>query len=183
MKALVKALATAALLVLVAGCGQGKAIFNVDVYSFMAGSGRDTIRYAIPPASSASASTFQKVQLPPGFGSSVVDSVRITVGSANLINSAGTGTLGFSFFFATDSVGTLSAPSALDVPVTTVSGNATFPVAISGDLSSAIHSVFAKDTVWMRIVARGTNAGVTPVTGKGALTALVIRVVLQDKIL
>ena len=45
-----KALATAALLVLVAGCGQGKAIFNVDVYSFMAGSGRDTIPYAIPPA-------------------------------------------------------------------------------------------------------------------------------------
>ena len=75
------------------------------------------------------------------------------------------------------------APSALDVPVTTVSGNATFPVAISGDLSSAIHSIFAKDTVWMRIVATGTNSGLTPVTGKGALTALVIRVVLQDKIL
>jgi len=181
-----KALATAALLVLVAGCGQGKAIFNVDVYSFMAGSGRDTIPYAIPPAPALPPSapqTFQKVQLPPGFGSSVVDSVRITVGSANLINSAGTGTLGFSFFFATDSVGTLSAPSALDVPATTVSGNATFPVAISGDLSSAIQSVFAKDTVWMRIVATGTNSGLTPVTGKGALTALVIRVVLQDKIL
>ena len=180
-----KALATAALLVLVAGCGQGKAIFNVDVYSFMAGTGRDTIPYAIPPAPALppSAQTFQRVQLPPGFGSSVVDSVRITVGSANLINSGGTGTLGFSFFFATDSVGTLSAPSALDVPATTVSGNATFPVAISGDLSSAIQSVFAKDTVWMRIVATGTNSGLTPVTGKGALTALVIRVVLQDKIL
>jgi hypothetical protein len=177
-----KALA-ATLLILVAACGQGKAIFNVDVYSFMAGTGKDTIPYAIPPASSASASTFQKVQLPPGFGGSVVDSVRITVGGANLINSAGTGALGFSFFFATDSAGTLSAPSALDIPATNVSGNNTVPVAISGDLSSAIHSVFASDTVWMRIVATGTNSGVTPVTGKGALTALVIRVVLQDKIL
>lgn len=173
----------AALLILVAACGQGNAIFNVDVYSFMAGTGNDTIPYAIPPGLAASASTFQKVQLPPGFGSSVVDSVRITVGNANLINSAGTGALGFSFFFATDSAGTLSGPSALDIPATNVSGNNTVAVALSGDLSSAIHDVFASDTVWMRIVATGTNSGVTPVTGKGALTALVIRVVLQDKIL
>ncbi len=178
-----KALTTAGLLVLVAGCGRGKAIFNVDVYSFMAGSGRDTIPYAIPPLSSATASTFQMVQLPPGFGSSVVDSVRITIGSANLINNTGTGALGFSFFFATDSAGTLSTPSALDVPATTVNGSGTVPVTISGDLSPAIHSLFTNDTLWMRIVATGTNAGATPVTGKGALTALVIRVVLQDKIL
>jgi hypothetical protein len=35
----------------------------------------------------------------------------------------------------------------------------------------------------MRIAATGNNPGVTPVTGTGVLTALVIRVVLQDKIL
>jgi len=178
-----KALATAGLLVLVAGCGQGKAIFNVDVYSFMAGSGRDTIPYAIPPLMSASASTYQKIQLPPGFGSSIVDSVRITTGAANLINTGGTGALGFSLFFASDSAGTLSAPSALNIPPTNISGNNTVPVTISGDLSSAINSLFTKDTVWMRITATGTNSGATPVTGRGALTALVIRVVLQDKIL
>lgn len=178
-----KVLAAAVLVVLVTGCGQGKAIFNVDVYSFMAGTGKDTIPYAIAPASSPTGETFQKVQLPPGFGSSIVDSVRITIGGANLINSTGSGTLGFSFFFASDSVGTLSAASALDVPPTNVSGTSTVPVSIFGDLSPAIHSVFAKDTLWMRIRATGNNAGVTPVTGKGALTALVIRVVLQDKIL
>ena len=178
-----KALAAAVSLVLVTGCGQGKAIFNVDVYSFMAGTGKDTIPYAIAPASSATGETFQKVQLPPGFGSSVVDSVRITIGGANLINSTGTGTLGFSFFFASDSLGTMSAPSALDVPPTDVSGTSIVPVSIFGDLSPAIHSVFAKDTLWMRIRATGNNGGATPVTGKGALTALVIRVVLQDKIL
>jgi len=178
-----KALATAVLLVLVAGCGQGKAIFNVDVLSFLAASGKDTIPYAIPPLSSASASTYQKIQLPPGFGSSVVDSVRITTGNANLINTGGTGTLGFSIFFASDSAGTLSAPSALDIPPTTVSGNNTVPVTISGDLSSAINGLFSQDVVWMRISATGTNSGATPVTGRGALTALVIRVVLQDKVL
>jgi len=176
-----KALA-AALLVFVAACGQGKAIFNVDVYSFMAGSGKDTIPYAIPPASSASASTFQRILLPPGFGKSIVDSVRITTGNANLINSAGTGTIGLQFRFAADSAGTNTAPAALSIAPTTVTGAQTVPVAISGDLSSTINALFTRDTLWMRITATGTNPGLTPVTGKGAITALVIRVVLQDKI-
>jgi len=173
----------AVFLVLVAACGQGKAIFNVDVYSFMAGTGKDKISYAIPPLGSGSAATFQKVQLPPGFGSSIVDSVRITIGSADLMNTGGAGQLGFSFFFAADSAGTLSAASALDVAATSVSGNNTVPVTISGDLSPAIHSLFTKDSLWMRVVATGTNSGATPLTGTGVLTALVIRVVLQDKIL
>jgi hypothetical protein len=176
-----KFLATA-LLISIAACGAGKAIFNVDVYSFMAGTGNDNIPYVIPPATTASAATFQKFQMPPGFGSSVVDSVRITFGSANLVNTAGTGQVGFSFYFAKDSAGTLTGPSALDVPATTVSGNTTVPVVISGDLSPAIHDVFTSDTVWTRIVATGTNSGVTPVNGTGVITALVIRVVLQDKV-
>jgi len=171
-----------ALLVCVAACGQGKAIFNVDVYSFMAGTGKDTIPYVIPPSSSASASTFQRILLPPGFGSSIVDSVRVTSGNANLINSAGTGTIGLQFRFAADSAGTIAAPAALNIPATSVTGAQTVPVAISGDLSSTINSVFTRDTLWMRITATGTNAGLTPVTGKGAITALVIRVVIQDKI-
>lgn len=176
-----KALA-AALLVFVAACGQGKAIFNVDVYSFMAGTGKDTIPYVIPPSSSGSASTFQRILLPPGFGGSIVDTVRITTGNANLVNSAGTGTIGFSLYFAADSAGTTTAPSALDIPATSVTGAQTVPVTISGDLSSTVNALFTRDTLWMRIAATGTNPGVTPVTGKGALTALVIRVVLQDKI-
>jgi hypothetical protein len=175
-----KALA-AALLVLVTACGQGKAIFNVDVYSFMAGTGKDTIPYVVPPSTSTSASTFQRILLPPGFGKSIVDSVRITTGNANLINSAGTGMIGLSLYFAHDSAGTTTAPAALNVPATSVSGNQIVPVAISGDLSS-VSALFTRDTVWVRITATGTNSGLTTVSGKGALTALVIRVVLQDKI-
>jgi len=173
---------TAVLLIFVAACGEGKAIFNVDVYSFMAGSGKDTIPYVIPSSSSASASTFQRILLPPGFGGSIVDSVKITTGNANLINSAGTGTIGLQFRFAADSAGTITAPAALSIPATTVTGAQTVPVAISGDLSSTINTVFTRDTLWMRITATGTNAGITPVTGKGAITALVIRVVIQDKV-
>src|SRR6266850_294286 len=117
-----------------------------------------------------------------GQGKAIVDSVRITSGNANLINSAGTGTIGLQFRFAADSAGTNTAPAALSIAPTTVTGAQTVPVAISGDLSSTINALFTRDTLWMRITATGTNPGLTPVTGKGAITALVIRVVLEDKI-
>lgn len=172
----------AALLVFVAACGEGRAIFNIDVQSFMAGSGSDTIPYAIPPASSGSASTFQMIVLPGGFGNSVVDSVRITNGSADLINSGGTGTIGFDLYFAADSAGTTTATPALSIAQATVSGANTTTVPISGDLSSTVNSLFTRDTLWMRISAVGNNPGITPVTGDGVLMSLVIRVVLQENI-
>ena len=148
----------------------------------MAGTGKDTIPYVIPPSSSASPSTFQRILLPPGFGSSIVDSVKITSGNVNLINSGGTGTIGLVLRFAADSAGTITAPPALSIPATAVTGAQTVPVAISGDLSPTINALFTRDTLWTRITATGTNPGLTPVTGKGALTALVVRVVLQDRI-
>jgi len=172
-----------ALLVVVTACGQGHAIFNVDAFSFMQGTGKDTIPYFIPPATPTTVSTVQKISLPPGFGSSVVDSVRITTGAANLENTGGSGSIGFQLFFASDSAGTYTAPMALNIPATAVTGTQTVPVVITGDLSGAVDSLFRQETVWMRIAATGTNGGATPVTGEGVLTALVIRIVLQDKVL
>jgi hypothetical protein len=174
---------TVALLVGVTACGQGHAIFNVDAYSFMQGTGKDTIPYVIPPATPTTVSTVQKISLPPGFGSSVVDSVKITTGAANLQNTGGSGSIGFQLFFASDSAGTYTAPMALNIPATSVSGTQTVPVVITGDLSGVVDSLFRQETVWMRIAATGTNGGVTPVTGVGVLTALVIRIVIQDKVL
>ena len=176
-----KAFIAVLLVALVAACGPGRAIFNVDVQSFMAGSGKDTIPYIIPPGG-GSASTFQRINLPPGFGSSAVDTVRILNGGLNLINTAGTGQIGFQFFFAGDSVGTLTAPAALTIPVTSISGSQTVPVVLSGDFSSTVNSLFTQEQLWVRIAATGTNGGLTPVTGKGVITALVIRVIVQDKL-
>jgi hypothetical protein len=170
------------LLAVVAACGPGRAIFNVDVQSFMVGTGKDTIPYVIPPFTSGTASTFQKITLPPGFGSSSVDSVRISSGNINLVNAGGTGTIGFSLFFAADSAGTLTAPAGLNIPATAVTGVQTVPVPISGDLSAAVDSLFTQETVWMRVRASGTNGAAAPVTGKGVITALQIRIVLRDKI-
>jgi len=77
-----KALAAAALLALVVACGQGRAIFNVDVLSFMQPSGRDTIPYNLPPSViTITADSFipvQKISLPSGLGNSSVDSVSVT---------------------------------------------------------------------------------------------------------
>ena len=30
------------------GCGEGRAIFNVDVFSFMQGGGNDSLHYTVP---------------------------------------------------------------------------------------------------------------------------------------
>ena len=183
MKATASALILAAAL-LSAACGEGRAIFNVDVYSFIQGTGQDTIPYAIPPLSSGTVSnTPQKINLPPGFGSSIVDSVRIT-GAANLINTAGTGTIGLRLYIDSTAAGTLN-PSALaiDVPATGVSGTATSPLVITGDLSSALNTLFTASSLWVRMEVTGNNPGATSVTGDMALTALQLRVVFQDKIL
>src|SRR2546429_9536313 len=76
-----------------AGCGEGRAIFNVDVYSFLKGTGRDTVPYLVPPGLSGSgSSTPQKINLP-GAGSSIVDSVR-ALGTSDLINATGSGSPG-----------------------------------------------------------------------------------------
>ncbi|MDP3909471.1 MAG: hypothetical protein Q8Q14_03685 [Gemmatimonadales bacterium] len=173
------------LLAAVAACGEGRAIFNVDVYSFMAGTGNDTVPYVIPiGVTDTVLSPPQKVSLPPGFGNSVVDSVRITSGGANLINTAGTGTIGFQLYIAGDSLGALS-PSALaiDIPPTAVNGAQTVAVVISGDLSPALNSVFTNSEIWLSIGAVGSNTGGVIVTGDMALTALQIRVVMQEHIL
>jgi hypothetical protein len=55
-------------------------------------------------------------------------------------------------------------------------------VVIVGDLSSGINDAFTHDTLWIRIAATGTNPNAGPLVGQMALTALQLRVVMQDKI-
>ncbi len=182
MKATTPALVFAAAL-LSAACGEGRAIFNVDVYSFIQGTGKDTIPYVIPPSATGSASKVQKISLPPGFGSSIVESATMA-GIANLVNATGTGTIGFQLYVAADSAGTyLPAGLAVDIPETAVTGTNTSPLTMSGGLTPAVLDVFSGSTAWVRLVAKGTNPGLTPVTGRMVLTALQLRIVLQDKIL
>lgn len=163
---------------LAAGCGEGRAIFNVDVHSFLKPGGRDTIPYFVPPLTSATASTAQRIDLP-GAGSSLVDTVH-AVGTAKFLNTSGSGTIRLQLYVATDSAGTYN-PSALaiDLPPSPVPGP---DVTINADLSSAVNSVFTQSVLWARLAAGGTNPGATPLQGKMVLTSLNLRVVVQDKI-
>jgi hypothetical protein len=63
-----------------------------------------------------------------------------------------------------------------------VTGAGTFPITISGGLTPAVLSVLNQSQVWIRLVAKGTNPNVTPVTGNMGINALTLRVVFQDKI-
>jgi hypothetical protein len=163
------------------GCGQGHAIFNVDVYSFIKGSGQDTIPYFVPPGADSASSTPQRIDLP-GAGSSFVDSVIVS-GSMNLENQAGAGTIGLQLFLAADSAGTFTSGAlALTVPDAAVSGTATTPDTIIGRFNAGVIQLFTGSQVWIRFQAKGTNPGLTLLQGNAVLKSLWLTVVINDKL-
>jgi len=173
-----------------AACGEGRVIFNVDVFSFLAGSAKDTVSYpAVPPFTSnfTISNPAQKINLVPGLGQSGIDTVKVT-GSANVINqSGGPGTLSFQVYLASDSAGTYTAgKDSLFRPAPTAiipAGASTVPVALNvPNLSPSGNALFSKSEVWIRMAATVSNSGATFMQGKAGLTALGLRVVVQDKL-
>ena len=164
-----------------AACGEGRAIFNVDVYSFLKGTGSDTVPYFVPPGPPVgAASTPRKINLP-GAGSSIVDSVR-AFGTVNLVNSTGSGTIGLQVYLAADSLSTYNASAlAIDVPSKSVSGTTPIPDTVRADLSAAFDALFTNSQLWIRLAATGTNSGVTLLQGKAVLTSLLLTVIIKDK--
>jgi len=144
----------------VTGCGEGRAIFNVDLYSFLKGTGSDTVPYfALPGFSADTASPPRKVNLP-GAGSSI----------------------GLQVYLAADSLGTYK-PSALaiNVPSKSVSGTNTTRDTIRVDLSAAFDSLFTKSQLWIRFGASVSNPGATTLQGKAVLASLLLTVIIKDK--
>lgn len=172
----------AALAGLALGCGPGHAIFNVDVYSFIKGTGKDTVPYAVPPLTNATASQFQKIRLP-GAGGSLVDSI-IVFGTDTLRNQTGSGTVGFQLYLAADSAGTyLPGALALTVMPKSVANTSVVPDTIRGKLAPAVNPLFTKDSVWARFAAAGSNPNATPLAGKMVLASLLLTVVMNAKLL
>jgi hypothetical protein len=165
----------------VAACGEGHAIFNVDVYSFLKGTGDDSIAYFVPPGVTDSASsTPRRVDLP-GAGSSIVDSVLVN-GKVNFENQAGTGTIGLQLYLDSTAAGTMNASAlALTVPDANVSGNAVTPDTIIGRLSSTVISLLAGKQIWVRFQAKGSNSGLVLLQGSAVLKGLRLTVVMNDK--
>jgi hypothetical protein len=170
--------------VLAAACGEGHAIFNVDVYSFIAGSGGDTLHYTTPGIIGTTPPLDNpplSVTLLPGLGSSVVDTVQVT-GNAAIQNNTGSGSLSFKIYFGADS-NTVYAGT----PILTTSGNAgpgalTTNMVLNATLTSAQDSLFTQKKVFVGVQAQLSNNTTTPLDGRLQLTALHLRLVIKDKV-
>jgi hypothetical protein len=175
-----KALLAALFAVTVAACGEGRAIFNVDVLSFLQ-AGDSVKNYdvigGVPPVDSTVSRQFT---LPPGFGKSSVDSVQATA-AAVIENASGGGNVTFDVFFAkTQGALFMGAPyvSAASGPV---AGADTVQL-LPPTTVSLSDSVFNTTDLWVGIRARiTTNAGPNMV-GKLRLTTLMLRIVVTDQL-
>jgi hypothetical protein len=170
-----------AALVALAACGQGRAIFNIDIFSFLQSSNVDTIPYFGPlPPGTPDTIPVQSIQLLPiGLGGSVVDSVRVTA-TLDFVNANGTGTVGFAVYI--DSVPTVYAGTpAFQVGPVNVTGTTTSQSALTADLVASLLPLFTRPTLYVGARATAT-ATVPPVSGVARVTGLDLRIVIQDQI-
>jgi len=173
--------------VLVAGCGEGRLILNVDVYSFMQGAGNDTLRYPplpiafIPPGvSDTVGSDSVKVVLPGNLGNSIVDSAYVFV-IADLDNVTGTGNITVEAFLSADSSTIFSGSPAFSFGGA-VSPGAVTRDTVSAELVSTLNSLFTGSEVWLAFRAVVANTGATGMQGTVRLRALDLRIVVQDEV-
>jgi hypothetical protein len=163
------------------GCGEGHAIFDIDVLSFLGGQGNDTVHYTIPGGTAGTVDNPPvRVTLLKGLGNSTVDSVTLTVG-ASVENQAGAGKVKFQIFFAGTQAGTYAgAPYAQDSA--NVSGVQTALLA-PGPIPLVADSIFSKDSIFVGVrVAVNANAG-PALDGRLRLSTVRLRIVLQDHLL
>jgi len=163
-----------------AGCGQGRLIFGVDVYSFLTGEKHDTVSYYAPlPPGTPDTIPVQKVNvLPVDAGQSLVDSVNLS-GTVDFVNSTGTGNIQFSIYIDTVP-GVYTKPPVLSVSAA-VTGTTTTPASFNTALNAAVRQFFTSKQVYVGIRAAATATS-PPVQGKAHLTALHILIVMQEKI-
>ena len=171
----------AALLILVAACGEGNAIFNVDVLSFLSAS--DSVkRFSVPVGiGQADSSAARRFFLPPGFGKTAADSVSASA-TASIIDTAGSGSVQFDVFFARTQGGLFTGTPYL---------SANSGAMVAGDsvrllpptTVSLADTVFQKDTVWVGIRARINKNVTTTVAGRFRLNSLNVRIVVKGNIL
>ena len=168
----------AALAAAAAGCGEGRAIFNIDVFSFLSNVNADTLPYSGPlPLGLQDTIPVQTVNSIGIGGSSIVDTVRLT-GSVDFVNDTGTGNVRFAVYFDTLKSRVYLGDSAFSVSGA-VTPNATTTSPFDVDIiDPAMRKLFLASTVYVGIRASVTGA----VQGTAKLRALRARIVIKDKI-
>ena len=169
---------TAMLLAAVTGCGEGRAIFVIDVFSFLKSAQADTLRYIGPlPPGVPDTIPVQTVNSLGLASSSIVDTVRLT-GTVDFVNATGTGSVNFQVYF--DSVKSrvyTGAPAFSVSGAVTPNATTTSPFDIP-DLPTTLKPLFLASTVYVGIRASATGT----IRGTAKLTALRARIVIQEKI-
>ena len=164
---------------LVLACGEGRAIFNIDVLSYKPQLA-DTVPYTVPGGTSITgAQTAFELRLPP-LGNSIVDSVTARYAST-VLNTAGGGRIILEIFFANDSTGIYSSPIRV-VDTAVVAGPDTQVV---GPLSVPLFadSLFSQSSLWVGVRGSIVADPGPAMTGRVVtVSVLGLRIVLQDKI-
>ncbi|SRR6266545_3300281 len=167
--------------VVAAGCGKGRAIFDIDVYSFLSSAKADTLPYLgpLPPGvpDTIPVQTINSL----GIGtSSLVDTVRLT-GTVSFVNATGTGNVTFQVYFDSVATSVYSGTPAFGVTADVSPGATTDSVFDIPNLPDALKPLFLASQVYVGIRASATATSGT-VQGTAKLTALRARIVIQDKI-
>lgn len=182
MNARLRSLATACVAALLVECGQGRAIFNVDVLSFIGGQGNDTVPYTVPGGASGTVDNPPvKVTLLRGLGNSTVDSVTLNVG-AIVQNRTGAGKVKFQIFFSGNQGSVYSGTPYTQDSATVATGSDTVALA-PGPIPILADSIFGQPQVFVGVrVAVAAQAG-PAMAGSLRLSKVILRIVLQDQII
>ena len=167
----------AALTVAAVGCGQGRAIFDIDVFSFLRATNADTLPYVGPlPPGVPDTIPVQTIRSLGIGSSSLVDTVRIS-GSVDFVNRSGTGSVTFQVYFDTVKSAVYTSTPAFSVSGAVTPGVTTTSPFVIPDLSTALKPMFLASTVYVGIRVSATGA----IVGTAKLTALRARIAIQDK--
>ena len=175
-------LALAAAVGVALACGEGHLIVNVDIGSFILGSGSDTITFpaTVPaPLDTSFNNPPISVQLPPSLGNSVVDTVSMD-GDMVHTNTSGTGSMSFQVFFSSDSATLFNGTPAIYSDTATITNGGPDTLHLNGNITQALDTLFTNSKVFVGI--RASLHATTPiVNGKLVLTKLHAHVVINDK--
>jgi len=153
-------LCIAALAAVAAACGQGRAIFDIDVYSFLHTSNADTLPYLGPlPPGVPDTIPVQTVQSIGIGSSSIVDTVRLS-GAVDFVNSTGSGNVVFAVYFDSVKSTVYSGTPAFSVSGAVTPGATTHSTFDIPDIQTALKPLFLSSTIYV-----GIRASATPTAG------------------
>lgn len=166
--------------VMILGCGEGRAIFNVDVLSYEPQLA-DTVPYVVPGGATLTKRDSFGLDLPGGLGNSIVDSVTLQYGST-VLNAGGAGS--FTLQLSFDSIASTVFSSPVVQVDTTVSWTGPDTVVV-GPITVPLlaDSLFTQSKLWVGVRASVVaNAGPTMTGRFVTVSVLRLRIIFQDKV-